>query len=46
MRTERVAFNVPVDILASLKIGTRGVGIGYEAFFGRPVLQKQAVVSG
>ena len=25
MRTERVAFNVPVDILASLKIGTRGL---------------------
>lgn len=23
MRTEKVAFNVPVDILASLKIGTR-----------------------
>ena len=25
MRTEKVAFNVPVDILASLKIGARGL---------------------
>jgi len=25
MRTERVSFNVPVDILASLKIGTGGL---------------------
>jgi predicted HTH domain antitoxin len=25
MRTERIAFNVPVDILASLKIGTGGL---------------------
>ena len=25
MRTERVTFNVPVDILASLKIGTGGL---------------------
>ena len=25
MRTEKVAFNVPLDILASLKIGVRGL---------------------
>ena len=25
MRTEKVSFNVPVDILASLKIGARGL---------------------
>lgn len=25
MRTEKIAFNVPVDILASLKIGVRGL---------------------
>ncbi|MDP2644408.1 MAG: UPF0175 family protein [Desulfobacterales bacterium] len=25
MRTERVAFNIPVDILASLKIGAKGL---------------------
>lgn len=28
MRTEKVSFNVPVDILASLKIGARGLESG------------------